>query len=108
MFLRWETEGRKKNAAGTLLLYDRLKERGYKYGTDYELPTLGVLAVSESDLMEIVTEMTDTDDFLAKQKGLGNWSIGRKQRLMYTGMLVQGEYVKAAAWRPLRSTGRFP
>ena len=75
----------------TLLLYDRLKERGYKYGTDYELPTLGVLALSESDLMEIVTEMTDTDDFLAKQKGLGNWSIGRKQRLMYTGMLVQGD-----------------
>lgn len=81
----------------TLLLYDRLKERGYKYGTDYELPTLGVLALSESDLMEIVTEMTDTDDFLAKQKGLGNWSIGRKQRLMYTGMLVQGEYVKAGS-----------
>lgn len=81
----------------TLLLYDRLKERGYKYGTDYELPTLGVLALSEGDLMEIVTEMTDTDDFLAKQKGLGNWSIGRKQRLMYTGMLVQGEYVKAGS-----------
>lgn len=81
----------------TLLLYDRLKERGYKYGTDYELPTLGVLALSESDLMEIVTEMTDTDDFLAKQKGLGNWSIGRKQRLMYTGMLVQGEYVKTGS-----------
>ena len=47
--------------------------------------------------MEIVTEMTDTDDFLAKQKGLGKWSIGRKQRLMYTGMLVQGEYVKAGS-----------
>lgn len=95
--MRWETEGRKKKQPGLLLLYDRLKERGYKYGTDYELPTLGVLAVSESDLMEIVTEMTDTDDFLAKQKGLGNWSIGRKQRLMYTGMLVQGEYVKAGS-----------
>ena len=26
-----------------------------------------------------------------------NWSIGRKQRLMYTGMLVQGEYVKAGS-----------
>ena len=81
----------------TLQLYDRLKERGYKYGRGYELPTLGVLALSESDLMEIVAEMTDADDFLAKQKGMGNWSIGRKQRLMYSGMLVQGEYIKTGS-----------
>lgn len=93
----------------TLLLYDRLKERGYKYGTDYELPTLGVLALSESDLMEIVTEMTDTDDFLAKQKGLGNWRHREKTAADVYGNAGTGRVCKdRQPGRPLRSTGRFP
>ena len=78
----------------TLALFDRLKERGYKYGTSYELPTLGVLALSEGDVRDIVSDMMEADDFLAGQKGFGAFGVGKRQRLMYAGMLVQAEYLE--------------
>lgn len=78
----------------TMELFDRLKASGRKYGTDYELPTLGVLAMSGADLESIAADMIEIDDWLSEQKGFGLFSsITRKQRLMYAGILAQRDYI---------------
>ena len=38
--------------------------------------------------------MAEVDGYLAGQKGFGAFGIGKRQRLMYAGMLVQGEYLE--------------
>lgn len=78
----------------TMTLFEKLKKTGHKYGTDYELPTLGVLAMSGGALDEIVHEIIEIDNWLSHQKGFGFFSsITRKQRLMYAGILAQRDYL---------------
>lgn len=74
-------------------LYHSLKNQGYKYGTSYELATLGVLAMLPADTVSIVTDVMEADDFLAGQKGYGLFGIGSRQRLMHAGMLVSSDYM---------------
>ena len=68
-----------------------MKARGYKYGTDYELATLGILALLPTDSGTIMTDIMEVDDFLS-QKGYGFFGIGRKQRIMHAGMIVASDY----------------
>lgn len=78
----------------TMELFDLLKASGRKYGTDYELPTLGVLAMTGANLQSIASDMIGIDDWLSEQKGFGLFSsITRKQRLMYAGILAQRDYI---------------
>ncbi len=78
----------------TMELFEKLKDAGHKYGTDYELPTLGVLAMSGGDLDEIVQEIAEIDAWLSQQKGFGFFSsITRKQRLMYAGIIAQKDFL---------------
>lgn len=77
----------------TMELFNKLKLSGYKYGTDYELPTLGILATSGGSLDSIVADIVEINTWLASQKGFGFFSsISTKQRLMYAGILAQKEY----------------
>lgn len=77
----------------TMELFEKLRAAGYKYGTDHELPTLGILAMSGDNFDEIVREIIDIDAWLSQQKGFGFFSsISRKQRLMYAGIIAQGDY----------------
>lgn len=77
----------------TMELFNKLKLSGYKYGTDYELPTLGILATSGGNLDSIVADIVEINTWLASQKGFGFFSsISTKQRLMYAGILAQKEY----------------
>ena len=69
-------------------LYDELKARGWRYGTEYELPTLGVLAALPVSQEELVQDLIDTAEFLGTQKGYGVLGATKKQRLMHAGMLV--------------------
>ena len=80
----------------TMELFDKLKDRGYKYGTSYELSTLGVLALVDVDINQVVSEIIEIDTWLSGQKGFGFFSsISKKQRLMYAGILAQAEHVPA-------------
>ncbi|MDO5519934.1 MAG: DUF4003 family protein [bacterium] len=84
-----------RKCSQTIELFDLLKKLGYPYGTGYELPTLGILALSGAELNEIVGKMIENDEWLSKQKGFGFFSgITRKQRFMYAGMIAQKEYYK--------------
>lgn len=87
-------EGRAEDKCRAAMeLYDSLKARGYKYGTDYELATLGVLATLPADRSAVTADIMEADDFLAGQKGYGLFGIGRKQRLMHAGMIVTSDYM---------------
>lgn len=78
----------------TMELFQKLKEAGHKYGTSYELPTLGVLAMADDNQDEIVAAMVEIDQWLSEQKGFGFFSsISAKQRLMYAGMIAQQDYI---------------
>lgn len=80
----------------TLELFHELKAAGRKYGTEYELPTLGIFAMADVVSGQIVQEMLEIDSWLAGQKGFGMLgSIDKRQRLMYAGMLAQKEHVRA-------------
>ena len=84
----------------TMQLFHGLKEAGKKYGTNYELPALGVLAMTDMPVKEIIQEMIEIDEWLSKQKGFGLWSnVTPKQRLMYAGMLAQNENIRTDAVR---------
>ncbi len=76
-------------------LYAYLKERGYKYGTGYELPTLGALALTQTGIEVLAEEIMQAGDFLKEHKGFGAFGIGAKQRLMYAGMLVMSGAIPA-------------
>lgn len=83
----------------TIRLYDKFKEKKYKYGTGYELPTLGVHAISSESVGEIVSEAIEIDTWLSKQNGLGVWGVPKK-RLMYAAVLAQNDL---AAPEPLQA-----
>lgn len=82
----------------TMQLFDGLKEAGYKYGTSYELPTLGVLALSDGPKDKMIQEIVEINNWLSEQKGFGFFSsVTAKQRLMYAGIVTQLEYINTNA-----------
>ncbi|AET69333.1 hypothetical protein Desor_3884 [Desulfosporosinus orientis DSM 765] len=90
----------------TMELFEKLKAAGHKYGTNYELSTLGVLAMSGGNSDEIVQEIDEIDDWLSQQKGFGFFSnITRKQRLMYAGIVTQRDYLNEEAMQTAAVNG---
>ncbi len=78
----------------TIEIFDQMKEQGMKYGTSYELATLGVLAQLPGDVRDIVNDMAEIDAFLEKQKGYGIFGVGKKQRYMHAGMLLTSDLLQ--------------
>ncbi|MBQ8410013.1 MAG: DUF4003 domain-containing protein [Clostridia bacterium] len=83
----------KDKCRDTVLLFDILKEKGYKYGTEYELATLGTLAMLPCGIEITAQDLIEVDGFLAQQKGYGIFGLTKKQRLMHAGMLVVSEHI---------------
>lgn len=76
----------------TLDLYQKIKEQGIHFGTSYELPILGILAMSGQNLTEIAANIAEIDGWLKQQKGFGVFgSVTTKQRIMYAALLAQRE-----------------
>lgn len=74
------------------VLFDEMAKKGYRYGTEYELATLAVLALKSEDVPKIIEDIKAVDGFLAGKSGYGLFGLGRKQRLMHAGMIVSTEY----------------
>ena len=74
-------------------LFHGLKKKGCRYGTGYELATLGTSALLPKEADSTVGELIEADHFLEKQKGYGVFGLGRKQRLMHAGMLLTSDYL---------------
>ncbi len=83
-----------RKCSATVDLFQTLKSNGRKYGTDYELATLGVLAMLPAEAGTVASDLIDADDFLSGQKGYGFFGMGRRQRLMHAGMIVTSDYLK--------------
>ena len=79
--------------ARAMELFEKVKERGYKYGTGYELATLGVLAMLPADLGTIADDTVQAAEFLSEQKGYGILGMTKRQRLMHAGMIVTSDYM---------------
>ncbi len=78
----------------TMDLYNTLKTCGYKYGTDHELATLGVLAMLPVDKNVLIKDFADVNRFLEGQKGYGFWSsTTKKERFMHAAMIVTSSYM---------------
>lgn len=76
----------------TIDIFDKLRENNCRYGKNYELPVLGVLALANTDVDQMVQEVIQVDSYLKTCKGFGAFGIGRNQRIMYAAMMVAGEY----------------
>lgn len=82
----------------TMTFFNQLKAAGHKYGTEYELPTLGVLAMTDGDADEIIREIIEIDTWLSSQNGFGFFSgVGKKHRLMHAGSLAQKDFAQNTA-----------
>ncbi|MBN7772303.1 DUF4003 family protein [Clostridium aminobutyricum] len=77
----------------TIALFNSLKEKGYRYGKNEELATLGVLAMLPADSDSVINDVIEVDNYLSAQKGYGLFGIDKKQRLMHAGMLVASDYI---------------
>ena len=78
-------------------LFELLKDKGQRYGTGYELATLGALALLPDSPDSIAENITEVSEWLRSQKGYGVLSVGKKERLMHAGMLVTSDLVTSAA-----------
>lgn len=75
-------------------LFNKLKDRGHKYSTGYELSTLGVLAMIPVDTNTLVSQLLEVDEYLSKENGYGILGLGKKQRLMHAGMILNSYYLR--------------
>ena len=100
-------EGTADEKCGRVMeLFDILKEKGYRYGTEYELATLGVLAGIPEELSTIAEELIAVDQFLSGQKGYGFFGLGKRQRLMHAGMIVAADHIGQSEPSLLQTTAR--
>ena len=79
--------------ARAMELFYKLKDQGYKYGTGYELATLGVLAMLPANLDMIANDIVQTAEFLAGQRGYGILGMSKRQRLIHAGLIVTSDYL---------------
>ena len=74
-----------------LRLFDELKKKGYKPGTEFELPGLGALTLAAKNESQTISDLIEVSDFLKTKKGFGALSIEKTQRLLYAAALVVQE-----------------
>lgn len=75
-----------------MTLFDNLKQNGYKYGTDFELASLGLLATLDVDRKELVENFGAVNNYLKHQKGYGFFGVTEKHRFMHTAMILLKYY----------------
>jgi hypothetical protein len=78
-------------------IWDLLKEKKHKYSTGYELAVLGTLCMLDISVDKIVEEIIEADDYLKQQKGFGNFSLGKKTRLMFAALMVMDAHIPPAS-----------
>ena len=77
----------------TMQLFRLMKDKKHKYGTSYELATLGAVAMSTEDYDSLSDEIIEVYEWLGEQKGFGFWSmLPSRQKLMYAALITMQEY----------------
>ena len=73
-------------------LFNDLKQNGYKYGTYFELSSLGLLATLDVNRKELIENFGAVNDYLKNQKGYGFFGAPEKQRYMHIAMILLKYY----------------
>ncbi|MDQ0194225.1 DUF4003 family protein [Paenibacillus wynnii] len=71
-----------------LALRDAFRSRGIRLDKEYTLSSLGVLSLLPCDREAIVSDVSDTYEFLRTKKSFGNWSISKQELLLLSSALV--------------------
>ena len=69
-------------------LFTTFKEHGARYGSYYEFSSLGALAELDIDMDELVDMVIETEEYLGREKGFGNWTLQKRERLMFAAIFV--------------------
>lgn len=69
-------------------LFTTFKEHGARYGNYYEFSSLGALAELDIDMDELVDMVIETEEYLGREKGFGNWTLQKRERLMFAAIFV--------------------
>lgn len=80
-------------AAHVLALRDAFRAEGIRMDKEYTLSSLGVLTLLPCGSDELVTEVSETYEYLRTKKGFGSWSIGKQELLLLSAALVAFKYV---------------
>lgn len=73
-------------------IFNELKAMKHKFGTGYELATLGTLTMLDIQEKEVANLVSETDDYLKEQKGFGDFLLGSKERRLFAAQLVLNQY----------------
>ena len=73
-------------------IFNELKAMKHKFGTGYELATLGTLTMLDIQEKEVATLIAEVDDYLKGQKGFGDFLLGPNERRLYAAQLVLNQY----------------
>ncbi|WP_019241205.1 DUF4003 family protein [Bacillus massilioanorexius] len=92
------------NKCDRLLQYEALLKENKISLNSYSKTLLGILAILEVQPESIVNEMMKVDDQLSKQKGFGNFSLGKANRSLFTIAIVSAPYLRAESAQTLNST----
>jgi len=74
-------------------LYDALYDVDLKYGKDYEMVALGILANLGIEKKQIVLDLLEIDGFLQGQEGYGFLGFSRRTRLLHCVMICAAYYM---------------
>ncbi len=89
-------------------LSDKFREKGVRYGKEYEVAALGTLTDIDADEETLVSEIIETAEYLRKAKGFGVWHLDKKTRIMFATLIVAESYEKnhiTSSIRPQIETG---
>lgn len=73
-------------------IFNELKAMKHKFGTGYELATLGSLTMLDIPEREVAGLIAEIDDYLKDQKGFGDFALGASERRLYAAQLVLNQY----------------
>lgn len=78
-----------KKCERIITFYQRMIEKGVKFGKTTELPTMALLALNSQDDETLIGEMTEIVEWMKTQKGFSAWGgLNKKLRLMFAGLLA--------------------
>jgi len=76
----------------TVDFYNELRQKGCKYGVQYELASLGVLAMQRRTNENIISDLLDAEAFLSTCSGYrGIFGFTKKTRLMHASIILSCE-----------------
>lgn len=81
-----------EKCARVVALFNELKAIKHRFGTSYELATLGTLTLLDLPEKEIAALIAEVDDYLKGQKGFGALALSANERRLFAAQLVLKQY----------------